>query len=430
MRWVTGLHFGTQPIRRVMRTMRIALRSGCVIAGLAAFALGAPGSAAAKVAGDTIILGAVVSLTGIYTTAGNHTKRGYDIGVKRINARGGIKVGRKTYKLRVIYYDDESTPARGARLAERLIQQDGVKFMLGPYSSGVTEAIAPITEKYKIPMVEGNGASPSLFTKGYTHLFAVLSTTDYYLREAINLAAHHARSKGRKPSQLKIAIAVEDDPFSNDIRAGVIEDARKYGMKIVIDDKLPRELNDMTETLKKAKALKPDLLVVSGHSKGAALVVRQVNEQRVKVPMLAITHCESAKIQKIFGKKAEGTLCAAQWAPSMSYSDSYFGSAGDYSKNFKTEYGYVPPYQAAESTASVLVWADAFQRAGSFDTKKVRDALAATDFMTFYGPVKFDKTGKNTAKPMVLRQIQNGKYVPVAPTKFATGKFQHPRPGL
>ena len=409
------------------------LKTGFVIAGLASFAIGAIGAAGpaqAKVEGDTIILGAAVSLTGKYTTAGNHTKRGYDLAVKRINAKGGVKVGGKRYKLKVIYYDDESTPARGAQLAERLIKQDGVKFMLGPYSSGLTKAIAPVTEKYKVPMVEGNGASRSLFTKGYKYLFAVLSTSDYYLREAINLAAQQAESKGRKASSLKVAVAVENDPFSKDVREGVIEDAKRHGMKIVIDDKLPRELNDMTATLTKAKALRPDILVVSGHSKGAALAVRQVSEQRVPVPMLAITHCESAKVHKKFGKAANGTLCAAQWAPSMAYSDSYFGSAGDYSKTFQKEYGYVPPYQAAESTASVMVWADALQRAGSFETGKVRNALSATNLKTFYGPVKFDATGKNIAKPMVLRQIQNGKYVPVAPTKFASGKLQHPRPGM
>lgn len=409
---------------------RDILRSGIVTAGLTAVAISAVSPAAAKVEGDTIILGAAVSLTGKYTTAGNHTKRGYDLAVKRINERGGVKVGGKSYKLKVIYYDDESTPARGAQLAERLIKQDGVKFMLGPYSSGLTKAIAPVTEKYKVPMVEGNGASRSLFTQGYKYLFAVLSTSDYYLREAISLAAEQAQSKGRKPSSLKVAVAVENDPFSKEVRDGVIKDARQYGMKIVIDDKLPHELNDMTATLTKAKALKPDLLVVSGHSKGAALAVRQVNEQRVPVPMLAITHCESAKIHKKFGKLANGILCAAQWAPSMSYSDSLFGSASDYSKIFQKEYGYVPPYQAAESSASVMVWADALKRAGSFGAKKVRDAISKTNFMTFYGPVKFDSTGKNIAKPMVLRQIQNGKYVPVAPTKFANGKLQHPRPTM
>jgi len=79
------------------------------------------------------------------------------------------------------YYDDESTPARGTELAERLIQQDGVRFLLGPYSSGLTKAILPIVEKHKVPMIEANGAARELFTKGYRYIFAVLSTSDQYL---------------------------------------------------------------------------------------------------------------------------------------------------------------------------------------------------------------------------------------------------------
>ncbi len=300
--------------------------------------------------------------------------------------------------------------------------------MLGPYSSGLTKAIAPVTEKFKVPMVEGNGASRSLFTKGYKYLFAVLSTSEQYLAEAINLAAQQAKAKGRKPSSVTVAMAMENDPFSQDIRLGILDNAKKYGMKVVIDDKLPPEINDMAATLNKVRALKPDVLVVSGHSKGAALVTKQKAQMKIKVPMLAMTHCESAKVtnQKKYGKNAEGTLCATQWAPTMSYKDDWFGSAMDYTNTFKKAYGYVPPYQAAESTASVLVWADALTRAGTFNRAKVRDALAATRLQTFYGNVKFDPTGKNIAKPMILRQIQDGKYIPVAPAKFASGKY---RPG-
>ncbi len=398
--------------------------------GTSLLTLGLVGSASAKVEGDTIVLGAAVSLTGKYTTAGNHTQRGYDLAVNRVNSKGGVTVGGKSYRLKVIYYDDESTPARGAQLAERLIKQDGVKFMLGPYSSGLTKAMAPITEKHKVPMVEGNGASRSLFNKGYRYLFAVLSTSEQYLQEAVNLAAQHAKASGKSPSSVKVAVAVENDPFSLDIRAGVLDDAKRHGMKVVVDDKLPRELSDMSATLTKVKALKPDILVVSGHSKGASLITRQAAAMRVKVPMLAITHCESAKVtdSQKFGNKAEGTLCATQWAPTMTYQDPWFGSAGDYAKDFKAAYGYVPPYQAAESTASVLVWVNALQKANSFDTEKVRDALAATQLQTFYGNVKFDATGKNIAKPMVLRQVQGGKYVVVAPAKWASHKLIHPRP--
>ena len=87
-------------------------------------------AAQAKVEGDTIILGSAISLTGKYSTNGEHAKNGYEFAVQKINDAGGVKVGGKSYKLKVVYYDDESTPARGAQLAERLINQDGVQYML------------------------------------------------------------------------------------------------------------------------------------------------------------------------------------------------------------------------------------------------------------------------------------------------------------
>jgi len=382
----------------------------------------------AQAADDTIVLGAAVSETGKYSTNGKHTTNGYNLAVERINSKGGVKVGDKTYKLEIIYYDDESTPARGAQLAERLINQDGVKFLLGPYSSGLTKAIAPVTEKYGIPMVEGNGASRSLFAQGYKYLFAVLSTSEKYLSSAITLAAEQAQKDGREPQSLKVAMAFENDPFSQDVRAGVIDDATSYGMQVVVDDKLPKDLNDMSATLTKVRALRPDILVVSGHAKGAATAVRQIAEQKVDVPMLAMTHCDSADIIGKFGADAEYTLCASQWASTLSYRDDWFGSAADYARDFEAKFGYSPPYQAAESTASVLTFVDAFQRAGTLEPDKVRDALADTDMQTFYGNIDFDETGKNIAKPMVLFQVQKGEYVVVAPTKWADGTLIYPRP--
>jgi len=401
---------------------------GWWVLGVLAIGLVAIGPASAKVEGDTIVLGAAVSLTGKYSTNGKNTQDGYELGVKRINEMGGVRVGGKYYRIKVLYYDDESTPARGAQLAERLIKQDGVKFMLGPYSSGLTKAIAPVTEKYQIPMVQGNGADRGLFTQGYKYMFAVLSTSDQYLREAINLAAEQAQKQGKDPKTLKVAMAFENDNFSLDVRDGVLEDAKRWGMKVVVDDKLPPELNDMAATLTKVRAVKPDILVVSGHAKGATLAVRQVSDMKVDVPMLAVTHCDSAKVAEALGKAAEYALCASQWDRSLSYKDRWFGTADEYAKLFEKQFNYDPPYQAAESTAALLVYVDALERAGAFDIEKVREAIAATDLMTFYGPVKFDKTGKNIAKPMVLYQIQQGDYKVVAPTKWAATKLIHPTP--
>ena len=398
-------------------------------AGVFAVGLATAGPADAKVEGDKIILGSAISFTGKYSTNGIHASNGYNLAVDMINKAGGVKVGGKSYTLEVKYYDDESTPARGAQLAERLIKQDSVKFMLGPYSSGLTKAVAPVTEKYKIPMVEAEGASRSLFTQGYRYLFAVLSTSEQYLASSIDLAAEIAKKNGRMPSDVKLAMAFENDPFSLDVRAGVVDDAKKYGMQIVIDDKLPRDLSDMSATLTKVKAVKPDILVVSGHSKGAATAARQIKEMRIDVPMIAMTHCESAKVIKNFGAATNGFLCPTQWAETLSYSDDLFGSAADYDELFKATFdGYKNvPYQAAQASAAVMVWKDAFERAQSFDTETLRQALAETNMSTFYGNIKFSEAGNNIAKPMVLRQIQDGKLNVVAPSKWASHPVEFPR---
>jgi len=384
-------------------------------------------SSFAKVEGEYIVLGAAVSLTGKYSTNGKHTQNGYNLAVERINSKGGVTVGGKSYKFEIIYYDDESNSKRAAQLAERLIKQDGIKYMLGPYSSGLTKAMAPVTEENKIPMVEANGASRSLFTKGYKYLFAVLSPANQYLEVAIDLAVE---KNGGKP--VKIAMAFEQDAFSQDVRLGIVDAAKRTGSKIIIDDKLPKELNDMAATLAKVKATKPDVLVVSGHSKGALTAIRQIAEMKVDVPMLAMTHCDASKLAKQHGKKSEYALCAAQWHKTLSYKDKFFGNGKKFDKDFTAEYGYAPPYQAAESAAALLVWKSAFERANSFDTEKLRGALAKTDMQTFYGNIKFGSGGQNTAKPMVLFQVRckgdTCENKVVAPTKWASAKLVHPVP--
>lgn len=406
------------------------VRKSALVAVTAGFAV--CGSMAAAMDCETITLGSAISLTGKYATNGVHAQNGYEFAATKIAENGGIKMGDTCYNFEIIYYDDESKGDRGATLAERLINQDGVQYMLGPYSSGLTKAIAPVTEKYQIPMVEAEGASRSLFNKGYKYLFAVLSTSEQYLASAVTLAAEMAEKEGKTASDVTIAIAVENDPFSLDIRAGVMEDAEKYGMKIVIDEKLPRDLSDMTAILTKVKLVKPDVLVVSGHSKGAATAVRQIGEQKIAVPMVAITHCEAADVVGNFGDFAENVLCSTQWAETLTYEDEIFGTAANYEMEFKAAYPEYSekkvPYQTAQASAAVYVFKDAFERAGSLDKEAVRDAIAETDMSTFYGGIKFSEAGNNIAKPMVLRQIQGGEYNVVAPSEFASHDLVWPRP--
>ncbi len=380
---------------------------------------------------DAIVLGAAVSLTGKYAAGGIHTRNGYDFAIEKIRQAGGITIDDKCYRFEAVYYDDESSGGRAAALAAQLIDRDSVQYMLGPYSSELTAAIAPVTEKHQIPMVEAGGASRSLFSKGYRYLFAVLSTSEQYLASAIALAAEKAQENDMSPSDVKVAVAAGRDLFSQDIRAGVLEDAGQYGMQIIIDEQLPPDLSDMSAILSKVKRLKPDVLVVSGHSRGASTAVRQIQAQNVRVPMIALTHCEAADAVGNFGAADDDILCAAQWAETLTYSDKIFGAAASYEQELKRAYpeysGRKVPYQTAQASAAVYVLKDALERTGTLDREAVRDAVAATDLSTFYGPIRFSEAGSNIAKPMVLRQIQEGEYNVVAPSRFASHPLNWPR---
>ena len=105
---------------------------------------------------------------------------------------------------------------------------------------------------------------------------------------------------------------------------------------------------------------------------------------------------------KQHGKNAQYALCASQWHKTLTYKDKWFKDGMTYDKDFTEMFGYAPPYQAAESSAALLVFKNAFERANSFDQKKVRDALAATDIQTFYGNIKFAPGGQNVSKPMAV----------------------------
>jgi len=398
-------------------------------AALAAAALAyyAPVTAQAQNCG-TIELGAAVSATGIYASNGNNTKNGYEFAVKKINDAGGVTIGGKCYQFKIKYYDDESTPARAAQLVERLIDQDKINYVLGPYGSPLTKAILPVIEKYKTPLVQGEAASRSLFTQGYKYQFGIVATSEKYLTPVVDMAAEIAKKKGKDPSTVKIAMIYQDDAFSLDVRQGVIDQMKKYKMTAAIDDRMPKDLNDITGFLTKVKALKPDVLLVSGHEKGAVTAARQMSDLKIQVPLVGLTHCEAGKVTQDFPKASEDFVCPTQWDETMKIGDPLFGTASNYNTQIKAAYNYkVVPYQTAQASAAVYVWADAFKRANSLDKEKVREALTKTDLETFYGHVKFAEDGSNPGKTISLRQIQKGKYNVVWPEKIAASKLTYPR---
>ncbi|MEA2666254.1 MAG: branched-chain amino acid transport system substrate-binding protein, partial [Candidatus Eremiobacteraeota bacterium] len=194
----------------------------------------------AAAAGDTIVFGSAVSLTGSLTKEGHLTQEGYDFWKDYVNKHGGIKVGGKSYKVDIKYYDDESKPATAAQLAERLIDQDHVNFILGPYGSGTAFTVAQLVERKKIPMVEGNGAAEKIFSQGFKYSFAVLSPAKRYLEGVLEMATK------QKPAPKTVAITAASDSFSQEVAQGAADWANAHGLKVVYNNKYPDTATDVS----------------------------------------------------------------------------------------------------------------------------------------------------------------------------------------
>jgi branched-chain amino acid transport system substrate-binding protein len=376
-------------------------------------------------AGDTILFGSAVSLTGSLTKEGHLTQEGYDFWKTYTNAHGGIKVGGKTYKVDIKYYDDESKPATAASLAERLIDQDHVNFILGPYGSGTAFTVAQMVERKKIPMVEGNGAAEKIFSQGFRYTFAVLSPAKRYLEGVLDIGKH------QKPAAQTVAITAASDSFSQEVAQGAAEWAQTHGMKVVYNNKYPDTATDVSSIISAVKATNPDIILNAGHLQDALLVHKGLKEQNVLAKIYGYSvGPDTPDFTNSLGKDANYVFGGAQWSDAVKYHGEagFYRNAKDYAKAFEAEYHHRPDYHNAESSAACLAFQYAIQAAGSLDPEKVRDALAKLDKTTFFGIIKFDSRGINVFKPMVVNQIQGGKLVTVYPPGLAEAKVKYPAP--
>ncbi len=367
-----------------------------------------------------IRIGAAVSETGKYAREGEDTRQGYILWMEWVNNEyGGIKVGDERYQVELILYDDESNPDTVTRLTEKLITEDKVQFLLGPYSSGLTKAASAISEKYKIIMVEGNGASDSLFERGFQYLFAVLTPASRYTQSGLKALA----DAGAKSA----VIAYKDSPFPKSVAQGAEQWAQEYGMEVLAVESYPADINDATALMTKFKELDPDVFVGAGHFVDGVLLARNAEEVDFtpKAFMLTVGPSNPEFVEEL-GKTSEQIIGPTQWERNMAWEGPYLGTAEEYAQRYEERWGEPPTYQAAESTATALALQIAIEMAGTLETDAVRQALLDMDVVTFYGPINFDETGKNLAKPMGAIQIQNGEILVIAPEEAAVAELVYP----
>jgi branched-chain amino acid transport system substrate-binding protein len=406
-----------------MACIRVGALFALVVAGALALTTAAP--APAKADDNTIVFGAALAATGANAREGALTKAGYDFWKDYVNAHGGMKVGGKTYKVDIKYYDDESNPQTAARLVERLVSEDHVNFILGPYGSANSATAAAAVERLKVPMVEGNGAAASIFSQGYKYTFAVLAPGFKYLQGILEMA------RTLKPAPKTVAISTANDTFSVEVGQGAADYATAHGMQVVYQNKYPADTTDVSAVVSGIKAAKADIVLNGGHLDEALLLQRTFKEQDVNAKIFGYSvGPDTPDFRKTLGKDADWVFGGTQWSPTAKYKGApgFIGDSKVYAAAFDKKYGYIPEYHNAESTAACLAFQYAIEKAGSLDPQKVRDALQNLDVVTFYGILKFDSRGLNVYKPMAVNQIQHGQLMTVWPLGVQNAKPAYPTP--
>jgi branched-chain amino acid transport system substrate-binding protein len=409
----TKAHSGhAYPLDTVPRRLRMTMTSfkrlaPVALAGIVFASLPLPAAAQTP-----IKIGASLSVTGTYAKPGTQQREGYDICVDELNAKGGL-LGRK---VEFVVYDDQSQPATAVKLYEKLITEDKVDAVMGPYSSAVSEAVANVTEKYKKVMVAPLAATTSIFKKGRKYIFMVISPAEVYLEGLMDMAA----KRGLKT----VAIINEDTLFPKASAAGTAEAAKKRGLQVVLQEAYPKGNTDFSALLVKIKSLNPDVIAAGTYFDDAVAITRQMKELNVNPKMFGLTvGGDIPEFYDLLKQNAEYVYGSTQWDDALPYPGQK-EFVGAFTKKFKHE----PSYHAAAGYAGCLTYAEAVKRAGTLDADKVRDQLLKMEIRTAFGDYKVDPDGFQIAHKMVMLQWQDGKRVVVWPDDLASGKVRYPTP--
>jgi branched-chain amino acid transport system substrate-binding protein len=397
-----------------MTMSRFAFLAGALAASLA-FGSGASGQ-------ETVKIGAAVSLTGNLAREGNLLKNGYAYWEKLINDAGGIDVAGKKHKVEVIYYDDESKPQSSARLTEKLITEDNVRFILGPYSSGIATATAAISEKYKVLTMTPMATADSLYQRGYKFIFCPAPLASTTLNPMLELI-----EKLPTPPTT-IAIAGPDDLFPNVFANAAQKKAEALGLKVVYNNKYPKGSIDLSSVATALKDANPEVLLLTGYVQDSIQLVKALQSLKVNPKMIGFAFAVGIPdVLSALGPASEDLIGVQIWDPAVKYKGPLIGDAQAYLDGYKKAYGSEPNYITASGTAGALALQLAIEKAGSLDPVKVRDAMLQLDVETFFGRFQFDENGVDKKASPVISQVQNGKAIPVYPTAIAAAPVHYPR---
>ncbi|MBI3377518.1 MAG: amino acid ABC transporter substrate-binding protein [Nitrospirae bacterium] len=353
-----------------------------------------------------IKIGLSLGLTGKYSEMSDKQMKGFKLWGKEVNSRGGI-LGRK---VQIIIRDDKSEPEKAKSIYEEVILNDKVDLVFGPYSSEITEAILPITEKYGYPVLTTGAAADRLWQKGYKYVFGVFTPASRYSVGFLELLI--------KNDLQDVAIVHADDSFSQDIANGTKKWAERFGLKVLLFEGFQKGTANLDELAKKAKASGAQVLIVCGHFDEA--VNMRLSLKRIKWYPKAYFASVGPTMQAFYDKLQTG----ADYVFSTSMWEHHGGlippGCHEFYEAFIKAYKEEPSHHAAQTYAAGQILEAAIKKAGSLDREKIRVILSSMDAISIIGRYGVDRTGAQIKHFNLIIQWQNGAKKVVWPEDLKT----------
>jgi branched-chain amino acid transport system substrate-binding protein len=370
-------------------------------------AMGAPWPSMAQ---RPIQLGASSSITGGDAVQGGYVRDGYVLCQKHVNEKGGV-LGRP---IQLEIRDDGSDARAAIRIYEKLIMEDKVDAVMGPYGSPITDAVADVTEKHRRLMIAPAAGTTAIWEKGRRYLIMVISPLEASTEGTIDLAARNGLR----------TIAVIGAAARPAIAKGTLESAKRKSLDIVMHEMFPIGTTDFSAILNKVKAAKPDVLVVGAPPADAIAISRQMRELDVNVKMYDVTPGAAyPDFPKALGKTAEFVYAGSYWEPTLPYPGNR-----EFVAAYQKEFARAPSANSAAAYASCQLFVDSVRRVGSLDSDRLREEILKLKTKTVFGDFAVDERGYQTAHRAVTIQWQGGSPALVWPDEAATGKPRFPTP--
>jgi len=357
----------------------------------------------------TLDIGVSDALTGGASVYGLPQANAVEMAAEEINAAGGIKVGDDVYMLNVIAYDDKANPTEASNSVRKLIDRDGVKYILGFCCSGATGAVASFIENEDAVMLVGNAAERSITTREIPNLVRTRPPADYTGAAAGKFVADKGHKKVAVLGALDIGFyASYVDAFEKELN--------KAGGEIVTRESFGLKDRDMTPQLTKIRELDPDAILVVGYVEPAAFIYRQSKELGIDVPRYGFTSGSEEQFLRVASSEQMEGVWDLRPTELTLLSASENGKA--YHKNYSEKYGIPPSPSSPYAYDQTYALKDALEAAGTVeDTEAVAAALrelAVPDEVVMqYLPVNgkmFDENGQAYTSNGAF-QWQNGNWV-------------------